>query len=348
MTVNAFGALPDGREVRRLVLGDAPGPVLHLLDLGATVHRLEITGGDGLRRNVVLGHRSPEAYLDSTDYIGGTIGRYANRIGTGRFSLDGRHVVLGAHDRGNHLHGGPDGFDRRRWDVVEHTRSRAILALHSPDGDQGFPGSLAVVVTFEVSASGVRIDFEATTDAPTVVNMTSHAYFNLDGEGSGTIDGHELQLTAERFTPVDRDGIPLGEHSSVEGTPFDFRRAAPLGRAIRDGHEQIAAARGIDHNFVLGGTGWRTAATLTSRRTATCLRLDTDQPGLQVYTGNFLDGARSSTTGCLYRQGDGIALEPQLFPDSPNRPEYPSPVLRPGETYRAGLSWAFTALADTP
>jgi galactose mutarotase-like enzyme len=346
MTVNAFGALPDGRDVRRLVLGEAPGPVLHLLDLGATVHRLEITGGDGLRRNVALGYPSPEDYLDSSDYLGGTIGRYANRIAAGRFSLGGRDVVLGAHDRGNHLHGGPDGFDRRTWDVVAHTRSRAVLVLHSPDGDQGFPGDLDVVVTFEVSASGVRIDFQATTDAPTVVNLTSHAYFNLDGEGAGTIDGHELQLAADRFTPVNADGIPLGEHAGVEGTPFDFRRPALLGPAIRDGHEQVAAARGIDHNFVLGGSGWRTAATLVSRRTATCLRLDTDQPGLQVYTGNFLDGARSSTTGRLYRQGDGVALEPQLFPDSPNRPEYPSPVLRPGETYRAGLAWRFSPPTD--
>jgi aldose 1-epimerase len=343
MTVDRFGLLADGREVRRIVLGRPPGPVLHLLDLGATVHRLELTCGDGVRRNVVLGHATPEHYLASGDYLGGTIGRYANRVAAGRFRLGGREVRLGAHDRGNHLHGGPDGFDRRMWSLLDHDDLHAVLALHSPDGDQGFPGALRAVVRFEVTDAGVRVWFEATTDASTVVNLTSHAYFNLNG--SGTVDEHALQVFADSYTPVDASGIPLGGHAPVAGTPFDFREAAVLGPALRSGDEQIASARGIDHNFVLRGRGPRPAAVLESRQAGTRLELRTDQPGLQVYTGNFFDGSSRSAEGRLYRQGDGIALEPQLFPDSPNRPDFPSAVLEPGDVYRSTLEWAFTTVA---
>ncbi len=346
-TMDVFGQLSDGRSVHCLVLGAAPGPVLHLLDLGATVHRLEVTCGDGVRRNVVLGHPSPEDYLSSTDYLGASIGRYANRIAGGTFPLDGREVTVGVNDRGNHLHGGPDGFDRRLWEVVERSRDRAVLRLESPDGDQGFPGRLTVQVTYEVTDAEVRLAFEATTDAPTVVNLTNHAYFNLDGEGSGTVDQHRLTVLADEYTPVDPTGIPLGgAHAPVDGTPFDLRSAAVVGPRARTAHEQVVAARGIDHNYVLRGTGARTVAVLESPRTRTRLELTTDQPGLQVYTGNFLDGTSGSVEGALYRQGDGIALEPQLFPDSPNRPEFPDPVLRPGETYRAALGWRFGPVTD--
>jgi aldose 1-epimerase len=348
MRVNDFGALEDGRPVRRIVLGSPPGPVLHLLDLGATVHRLEVTGGDGERRNVVLGQGSPAAYLGSGDYLGGTIGRYANRIAHGRFPLDGREVRVGTHDRGHHLHGGPDGFDRRLWEVAERGDDHAVLVLDSPDGDMGFPGNLRATARFEVVDDAVRIGLEASTDAPTPVNLTSHAYFNLDGAGTGTIDHHDLLVEADRYTPTDPAGIPLDGHADVAGTPFDFRAGAPIGAAVRTGHEQIARARGVDHNFVLRGQGMRTAAVLSSPRTRTRLELATDQPGLQVYTGNFLDGTARSARGGLYRQGDGIALEPQLFPDSPNRPDFPSAVLRPGETYRSAIEWRLTALPGRP
>jgi galactose mutarotase-like enzyme len=341
MRLSEFGTLDDGRVVHRLVLGSAPGAVLHLLTLGATVHRLEVTGGDGQRRNVVLGHPAPADYLASTYYIGGTIGRYANRIAGGRFPLDGAETQVGAHDRGNQLHGGPDGFDRRLWTVLEQSEGHAVLGLESPDGDQGFPGALSTRVRFEVYGDRVRMSFEATTDATTVVNLTSHAYFNLDGDGAGTIDDHVLTLHADEYTPVDPTGIPLGEHAPVTGTPFDFRAPTRLGPAIRTDHDQVVPARGIDHNYVVRGQGQRTAAVLESTRTRTRLELRSDQPGLQVYTGNFLDGAHRSTEGGLYRQGDGIALEPQLFPDSPNRPEWPSALLRPDETYRAELVWEF-------
>jgi galactose mutarotase-like enzyme len=328
------------------VLGSAPGPVLTLLDLGATVHALEVTCGDGVRRNVVLGHPSAADYFDSRDYLGSTVGRYANRIAGGRFDLDGREVRVGTHDRGNHLHGGPEGFERRLWQVEESSGSEAVLTLESPDGDQGFPGALNARVHFEVTGDGVQIAFEATTDAPTIVNMTNHAYFNLDGAGAGTIDDHLLLVDADRYTPVDAQGIPLGGHASVVGTAFDFRTEARLGSAIRSADEQVARVRGIDHNYVLRGMGMRPAAALTSRRTRTRLELHTDQPGLQVYTGNFLDGSSPSSAGGRHRQGDGIALEPQLFPDTPRRPEFGSAVLRPGETYRAALAWRFGVAPD--
>jgi aldose 1-epimerase len=334
--------LPDGRAVHALTIGSAPGPVVEVLTLGAGVQRLEVAGADGVRRNVVLGHASVADRLASTSYLGGTIGRYANRIAAGRFPLDGREVVVGAHDRGNSLHGGPDGFDRRLWEVVEHGADEVALRLVSPDGDQGFPGTVEVLVRYAVAGDTVRVEMTATTDAPTVLNLTNHAYFNLEGEGSGTIDEHVLMLAADDYTPVDDTGIPLGEHAPVAGTPFDFREPGALGPALRRDHPQLLDARGIDHNYVVRGTGLRLHATLESPRAGLRMELRSDQPGLQVYTGNFLDGTIPSTTGGRYRQGDGIALEPQLFPDSPNRPSWPSAQVKPGETYAAVLEWAFS------
>ena len=336
-----FGQMPGGGDVRLLTIGSEPGPVVEVLTLGATVHRLEVTGGDGLRRNVVLGHPDVAERLASGDYIGGTIGRYANRIAGGRFTLEGQDVEVRTHDRGHSLHGGPDGFDVRLWDVESHEADEVVLSLVSPDGDQGFPGTVDVRVRYQVEGRAVRVSMEATADATTVVNMTNHAYFNLDGEGAGTIDGHELLVEADELTPVDATGIPTGGHTSVDGTPFDFRSATRIGPALRAEHPQVVDARGIDHNYVVRGSGLRRAAVLTSPKTRTSVELWTDQPGVQVYTGNFLDGARRSTSGGRYRQGDGVALEPQLFPDSPNRPEWPSATLRPGETYAARLEWRF-------
>lgn len=334
-----FGQLPDGRDVRLLTIGAEPGPVVEVITLGATVHRLVVTCGDGERRNVVLGHPDVEERLASGDYVGGTIGRYANRIAAGRFTLDGQEVEVRTHDRGNSLHGGPEGFDVRLWGVESHEDDEVVLSLVSPDGDQGFPGTLTTRVTYTVEDSTVRVAMEATTDATTVVNLTNHAYFNLDGEGAGTIDDHELLVESDDYTPVDATGIPLGAHAPVAGTPFDLRVPTRIGPALRTEHPQVVDARGIDHNYVVRGTGLRRSAVLTSPATRTSVELWSDQPGLQLYTGNFLDGARRSTSGGRYRQGDGVALEPQLFPDSPNRPEWPSAVLRPGGTYAAHLEW---------
>lgn len=338
-----MSALPFGKTsrgpVQLLSIGSEPGPVLEVLDLGATVHRLFVTGGDGARRNVVLGHATAEEHLDSVDHIGGTIGRYANRISGGRFPLDGTTVQLESNELGNCLHGGPEGFDRRVWEVLHHADDRLVLTLTSPRGDQGFPGELIVAAAFATTADSVRIDFEATTDAATVVGLTSHTYVNLDGDGSGPVDRQELRVAADAYLPTDEAGLPL-EPRAVVGTPFDLREPTLLGTAI-------AATGGIDHNYMLDGEGWRPAAALDSSATRTRLELSTDQPGLQVYTGGGLDGSRRSTTGQPYGKGDGLALEPQRFPDTPNRPEFGSAALRPGETYRAGLQWRFASL-DQP
>ncbi len=286
-------------------IGEPPGPVLTLLDLGATVQRLVVYG-----RDVVLGYHTAAEYLASTSYVGGTIGRYANRIAGGRFELDGGEVRVVTNDRGNHLHGGPGGFDRRIWDLVEHGPQHAVLRLVSPDGDQGFPGELTATARFEVMADRVAIDLGATSTATTVVNLTNHAYFDLG-------DDQELTVAAGEYTPVDPTGIPVGKHAPVAGTPYDLT----VTRVVGDLR--------IDHNYVVDGTGLRTAAVLESPRTGARLELRSDQPGLQVYTGGELGG---------------VALEPQRFPDSPNHPDFPSAVLRPGETYRSRIEWVFARL----
>lgn len=334
---------PDPAAAETLVLGAAPGPVVHLLTLGTTLHRLEVTGGDGVRRDVVLALPGPAELLGSSDYLGGTIGRYANRIAHGRFAIDGETHQVGTHDRGHSLHGGPDGFDRRPWDVVEHDAGSAMLRLVSPDGDQGFPGEVTALARFAVAANRVTLDLSATTTRPTVVNLTSHAYLNLDG-GGGTVDDHLLQVPAAAYTPVDDTSIPLGDHEPVAGTPFDLRTPRRIGDVVRDPHPQVVAAHGVDHNLVVDGTGLRRVATLESHRSRLAMELWSDQPGLQVYTANFLSGAVRSRDGRLLRPGDGVALEPQLHPDSPNHPDWPSPVLRPGETYSSRIEWRFAPL----
>lgn len=336
--------LPDGREVACYTLGDPAGVMLRVIELGATVHQLHVTDSHGHRRNVVLGHATIEEYPASTAYFGSTVGRYANRIAGGRFALDGRDVAIPVNDSGNALHGGPDGFDRRLWTTTNIGASSVTMELDSPDGDQGFPGAVHVAVTYEVAGSEVRIRYAATTDRPTVVNLTNHSYFNLEGEDAGSVDGHLLSLDADHFTPAGADLIPTGEQASVEGTPFDWREPAPVGPRIRQPHEQILRARGVDHNFVVRGTGLRRAATLAAPATGLLLTVLSDQPGIQVYTGNFLDGSVVGTSGHLYRQGAGIALETQHFPDSPNQPSFPSAVLQPGEELRSTTVWGFSQI----
>ncbi len=339
LRVEAFGECRLG-PVQVVTLGEAPGPVLRVLDLGATVHALEVADADGVRRNVALGHATPEEYLASTAYLGAVVGRYANRIAGGRFSVDGVPVQVGVNDRGNSLHGGPDGFDRRVWQVAGGDAGRVVMRLVSPDGDQGFPGEVVAEATYAVEGDAVRLDLVARTDAATPVGLTSHAYLNLDGDG-GSAMGHRLQVVAERYLPVDATGIPLGHLADVAGTPFDLRAPTVVGDAVRGDHPQVRDARGIDHAFAVQGEGWRRVASLEAARSGIGMDLFSDQPALQVYTGNFLDGSAPGTSGRLYRQGDGIALEPEVFPDSPHRPELTPCLLRPGETYRAALEWQF-------
>ncbi len=329
-----FGTLADGRRVERLVLGEAPHPVVHVLTLGATVHRLEVTGGDGRRRNVVLGHPDVATYLGSPYYLGGVVGRYANRIAEGRFELDGRVVHVPANDRGHALHGGPDGFDRRLWEVQERGSDWAVLRLSSPDGDMGFPGTVEATATYEVHANSVRLVLEAVTDAPTVVNLTSHVYLNLDG--GGTVADHRLWVPADRWTPVDETGIPGGAHETVDGTPFDLREPALLRTRF------AMLPDGYDHNLLVGGSGLRRVATLESPVSGVRVEVGADQPGLQLFTSGTFDGTRPDADGRPLPRYAGVALEPQLFPDSPNHPDWPSAVLVPGNLYRSHIEWSFS------
>jgi aldose 1-epimerase len=327
--------------VQTHVIGVSGGLRLEIIEYGAAVHRLLVPTASG-PRNVVLGHATLEEYASSTAFFGATIGRYANRIADGRFELDGSTYDLDRNENGLTLHGGSGGFDTRDWTATSVTDRTVTLQLDSPDGDQGFPGNLTARVTYTVSADEVTIDLDAVTDRPTVVNLTNHSYLNLDGEGSGTIDGHRLTVHADAYTPTDDRSVPTGELADVTGTPFDLRDGPRIGDAVRLHHPQLRAPRGIDHNLVLRGAGLREVAEV--RTTDLAMSLATDAPGLQVYTGNFLDGSTVGTRGRVYRQGDGLALEPQAFPDTPNQPSFGSAVLRPGETYTRRIVWSFRAV----
>ncbi|GAA4010916.1 galactose mutarotase [Streptomyces marokkonensis] len=344
-----FGKLADGTKVYRWSLENG-GTRMKVLSYGGVVQSLEVPDRRGRYENVSLGFDNLDDYVARSPHFGALIGRYGNRIAKGRFSLDGKEYQLSVNDGENSLHGGALGFDYRVWDVEPFTEGSDVgLVLHytSVDGEMGYPGTLRAKVTYTLTRRGEwRIDYEATTDKATVVNLTSHVYWNLAGEGSGTIEDHELSIAASRYTPTDAGLIPTGELAPVSGTPFDFRRAKPIGRDIRDAHPQLVTAKGFDHNWVLdkGITGRPEAvATLRDRSSGRSLRIATDQPGLQFYSGNFLDGTLTGTGGSLYRQGDALCLETQHFPDSPNQPSFPTTVLRPGQTYRTTTVHSFDA-----
>ena len=342
LTVEPFGTLPDGSPVARYTLSREGGLTLRVLTYGGIVQSLEVPDRRGENANVVLGFASLEGYLGGAKaYFGALIGRFANRISDGRFSLDGRNYAVGVNEGGNCLHGGEAGFDKRLWHAEPLSDHELRLSLTSPDGDQGFPGELHTEVTYRMEENSVQIDFRATTDAPTVVNLTNHSYFNLAGEGSGSIEAHTLLVDADEFTPVAPDLIPTGQVAEVAGTPLDLRRATPIGAGLRRTHSQMLAARGYDHNYVLRGAGLRRAARLADPSSGRVLEVLTDQPGMQVYSGNFLDGSQVGTGGQTYRQGDGLALETQHFPDSPNHPAFPSTELRPGQLFATSTIWQF-------
>jgi aldose 1-epimerase len=348
-SVEPFGALPDGTAVERWTLrnGDT---TMRVLTFGGVIQTLEVPDADGDVENVVLGYPDLEGYYTEGDpYFGALIGRYGNRIAEGRFTLDGVVHQLPLNDGPNTLHGGPGGFSERVWtatDVSDGDVAALQLRLVSEDGDQGFPGALTTTVTYRLDAgSRLTVHYQATTDAPTVVNLTQHTYWNLAGEGSGDVYDHELRLNASGFTPVDETLIPTGEIAPVEGTPFDFREPTPIGERIRVADQQLLYGQGYDHNWVLdrGDDGAREgsdsedaleeAAVLHDPASGRTLTISTTEPGIQFYSGNFLDGTLVGTGGGVYRQGDGLALETQHFPDSPNQPDFPSTVLRPGEVY---------------
>jgi aldose 1-epimerase len=326
-----------------------------VLTHGATLQSLRVPDASGRPANIVLGHPDLHGYLARVPYFGATIGRYGNRIAEGRFRLDGRQyqVPLSDGPRANALHGGTEGFDTRQWRAEPYQvpgGSGVELTLVSPDGDQGFPGRLEVSVRYTLAHGRLRLEYLAHTDATTVVNLTNHAYLNLAGEGEGSVLGHELTLAAAAYLPVDTLLRPLGgSPAPVAGTPFDFSTTRGLGERLGAEDEQLRiAGGGYDHCWALDGGRTRAprrVAVLAEPRSGRTLTLSTTEPGIQLYTGNALDGTLTGPSGRGYGPHAGIALETQHFPDSPNRPEYPSTVLRPGEEYRSTTEWAFGATA---
>jgi aldose 1-epimerase len=344
-----FGTLADGSKVYRWSLENG-GTRLKVLSWGGVVQSLELPDRHGKYANVSLGFDNIADYVAKTPYFGALIGRYGNRIAKGQFTLDGKSYQLSVNDGVNSLHGGTQGFDKHIWNVEGFT-SGSDVGLHlyytSVDGEMGYPGTLKVKVTYTLNKHGDwRIDYEATTDKATVVNLTSHVYWNLAGEGSGTIENHRLTIPAARYTPTDSGLIPTGELAKVSGTPFDFRKTKSIGRDIRAAHVQQVQAKGYDHNWALdkGITAKpEHAATLHDPHSGRTLKIATDQPGLQFYSGNFLDGTLTGTGGHTYRQGDALCLETQHFPDSPNHASFPSTVLRPGQTYKTSTIHTFSS-----
>jgi aldose 1-epimerase len=339
----AAGQLKDGTAVEAITLTNAKGVSARILTYGATLQSLIAPDRTGKKADVVLGYDDAATYESHPNYFGVTVGRYANRIADGRFALDGKTYQLTQNDKTNSLHGGTKGFDKRMWKVasVQSGSTASVkLTLTSPDGDQGYPGVLTVAVTYSLDEAGnLGIAFDAATTKSTIVNMTNHAIFNLSGEGApgGTVQ-HKLTVPARAYTPVNAKLIPTGELRPVAGTVFDFRRPKLISLGLRDGRdEQIRFGQGYDHNFALdkGLTATpQLSARLEDGATGRVLEVLSTEPGIQFYTGNFLDGTYVGKQGHLYRMGDGIALEPQKFPDSPNHPSFASARVDPGKPYR--------------
>ncbi|GAA0661962.1 aldose 1-epimerase [Sphingomonas insulae] len=347
-TREAAGTLADGTQVEAVTLTAKSGVVARILSYGATLQRLSAPDRDGKVADVLLGYDDARDYAEHPNFFGVTVGRYANRIGGGRFTLDGKAYTLPLNDKVNSLHGGTKGFDKQPWRITAVKDGSVTLALTSADGDQGYPGKLDVTVTYALSDDGaLTITFGATTDKPTVVNMTNHAIFNLAGEGSpmGAM-GHRLTIPAKAITPVDANLIPTGALRPVAGTVFDFRGGRTVADGLRDGRDpQIVVGRGYDHNFALDKGSTATpglAARLEDPASGRVLEVSTTEPGVQFYTGNFLDGTYVGKGRHVYRMGDGIALEPQKFPDSPNKPAFASPRVDPGKPYRHVMIYKFS------
>jgi aldose 1-epimerase len=334
------GAMPPAE----LTLADGQGMVARIGIAGARLLSLRVPGPDAAPVEVVLGFATPAEYLADDGYLGATIGRFANRIANGRFTLDGQDYQVPVNNPPNALHGGPRGFDRALWQAPPEAGGRALTLTHlSPDGDQGFPGALRVSVRYALAGDGaLSIGYEASTSRPTVLNLTNHSYFNL--AGSGDILDHTLTIAAKHFTPVDQALIPTGELRPVAGTPFDFLAPRRIGARIGEADAQLRIAGGYDHNFVLDGAVDAMGLRLAARLAVPGLTMEvlTTEPGLQFYSGNFLDGSRRGRDGKPLGHRAGLCLETQHFPDSPNHPAFPSTVLRPGEVFRSRTLYRFS------
>lgn len=342
----------DDQRVERITLSNGRMRV-RLLTYGGIIQSVEVPDRAGQLANVALGFAGLSDYVEHSPFFGATIGRFANRIARGQFMLDGVPYQLPINNGPNSLHGGPRGFHARLWQVAPVDIAGGVgvqLMLESPDGDAGFPGALSVKVTFSLDRSdALRLEYRATTDQPTVLNLTNHAYFNLAGEGSGSIEEHVLYAPSEQYTPIDATLIPTGEIASVVDTPFDFRTPRRIGERLRSGHPQLMLAHGYDHNLVVNrahvfddDVRLALAARVAHAASGRVLECWTTEPGVQFYTANFLDGSLQGSTARAYRQGDGFTLETQHYPDSPNHPAFPSTVLRPGQTFQSTTVYRFS------
>jgi aldose 1-epimerase len=341
----------DGEQVSLFTLTNANGMEVNLTNYGGIITSVVVPDSDGAMENVTLGFDNLDDYVEGHPYFGNITGRYANRIARGTFDIDDENFYLALNNGPNTLHGGEKGFDKVVWAAEEMSGEGEVgvkLSRVSPDMEEGYPGNLAVEVTYTLTDNDeIRIDYHATTDEPTHVNLTNHAYWNLAGEGSGSTDAHELTLMASNYTPVDANLIPTGEIAPVAGTPLDFTTPHPIGERVRDDFEQLLLGRGYDHNFVLDrsspdDTTLIVAARVVEPESGRTLEISTTEPGIQFYSGNFLDATEVGAAGKMYRQGDGFALETQHYPDSPNHPEFPSTLLEPDQEFNSTTIYAFS------
>ena len=345
----AFGKTPDGAAIDLYVLKNKNGMEADITNFGAALVALKVPDKSGNIADVVLGYDNVDGYVNDKAYFGGTIGRYANRIANGQFKLDGKTYNVPKNDGPNSLHGGTTGFNKRVWtarDMSSSTRPAVRFSYTSKDGEEGYPGNLKLEVTYSLSNdNALQIEYSATTDKDTVVNLTNHAYFNLSGEGSGDILGTELKLNADRFTPINNTLIPTGERRAVKGTPFDFSKATAIGARINDNNdEQLKFGKGYDHNWVLNGkhNAMLIAAEAYDPKGGRVLQISTTEPGIQFYTGNFLDGSIHGKSGKPYNYRSAFCLETQHFPDSPNHPNFPSTELKPGQRFHSMTIYKFS------
>ena len=350
VTRQDFGVLDDGRAVTLFTLSNQAGMRVEIMTLGATITRLFTPDRNGTVEDITLGFEKAQPYLTESPYFGAIVGRYANRIKEGKFSIDGKDYSLAINNDPNALHGGIVGFDKRIWNASAFTKdgmAGVTFSLESKDGDEGYPGTLNVSVTYTLDAENrLKVEYDATTDKATVINLSQHAYFNLNGHASGAITDHELTLYASRYTPVDKTLIPTGDLAAVQDTPMDFRTAKKIGDDIGASFQQLDFGGGYDHNWVLDKEQLGTielAAELYAPKTGRHMAIYTDQPGIQFYSGNFLDSSITGKDGAVYAHRNGLCLETQHFPDSPNQPAFPSTLLQPGEQYHTVTLFKFSA-----
>jgi len=329
-----FGQTTDGQEVLLYTLTSSKGFRARITNFGATLVSLHVPDRDGSLGDVVLGFDTLEGYINQTAYLGSTVGRYGNRIAKGKFTLDGTEYTLATNNGPNHLHGGLQGFDKKVWETQEAVATEddawVKMTYLSPDGEEGYPGNLKCTVTYTLTnADELRISYEAETDKKTVLNLTNHSYWNLAGQGSGDILGHELMVNAEKFTLIDQELIPNGVIASVHDMPLDFTRPRTIGSRLRQ------TASGFDHNYVLAGAAgeMKLCAQVRDPGSGRVMEIHTTEPGVQLYTGNFLDGSIAGKGGATYDKHAAFCLETQHYPDSPNKPQFPSVVLEPGQTF---------------